>query len=790
MSESGAPGKRRSLFSQDWSGLAGTKRSGRGANIEKLISLVSPSEGASNKREASEEVEELEKRSVEKVASAPVVGEAAGVVAEKKDEAAASDAEAAAAAQKKKKRIVEAHWVSQFLKAVPFDLGKLGGASKAAVAKLDEYPTEMWECTIPDLYTGTGAHNDHFLINPDRPYHQNTIDHFAKSHAKVHTYMVDALARGERTDAAATACLQMFREQAKKSGGTQTKLTALVRSKAEKPTGAELLIRERKELALALWLLGTQTPLSRLSHKSWADAQRELGINLHSAKELRRVHYPLIFEAILRLRQEVFVTAGFIHTEFDFLTVFNKSILIVCGHTSVGYKLFSDILGIVEFSGFGGAEHVNQLVQETISRVAPNSVLLATNTVDGALRRASEELVGEDDTEWCICHQLALPIKKSLNLDRYPGSVIALDFAFMHHFGVFVRSKSDVTERLDMIRTRRLGAKSERRLLLDCLARWESEYRKIKRFVELQTDLNGLAKDELVAIELDLMKAKKLAPLDAFKPRFWARLEAMLPVITLLHQVSKSSQSASSVTISAIPYWLYQITNALVRVEDEPVAVSDWKETMLKLTNEQFGDMKGIASNMWAAAMLDPRFADLSLFGVTENVQEEVWDMITEEHIGFKTSRMRVAKKDESFELPDGQVTVAKGHLLTLQEEMPKLAKPFLVKLLAGEAKIGDIDPLEFWRKHAELGQRDDNYAQYTAIAATACMLLSAPGNTATSERGVGRLRRTATPYRSMLSENMLEQEVICSHFINGPMYNFNGVLAKVAQIQQELQKK
>jgi len=365
-----------------------------------------------------------------------------------------------------------------------------------------------------------------------------------------------------------------------------------------------------------LWLLGTQTPLSRLSHKSWADAQRELGINLHSAKELRRVHYSLIFEAILRLRQEVFVTAGFIHTEFDFLTVYNKSILIVCGHTCVDYKLFSDILGIVEFSGFAGAEHVNQLVQETISRVAPNSVLLATNTVDGALRRASEELVGEDDTEWCICHQLTLPIKKSLNLDRYPESVIALDFAFMHHFGVLVRSKSDVTERLDMIRTRRLGAKSERRLLLDCLARWESEYRKIKRFVELQTDLNALAKDELVAIELDLMKEKKLAPLDAFKPRFWARLEAMLPVITLLHQVSKSSQSASSVTISAIPYWLYRITNALVRVEDEPVAVSDWKETMLKLTNEQFGDMKGIASNMWAAAMLDPRFADLSLFGV------------------------------------------------------------------------------------------------------------------------------------------------------------------------------
>jgi hypothetical protein len=299
--------------------------------------------------------------------------------------------------------------------------------------------------------------------------------------------------------------------------------------------------------------------------------------------------------------------------------------------------------------------------------------------------------------------------------------VVALDFSFMHHFGVFVRSTSDVTERLDLIRTRRLGAKSERKLLLDCLARWESEYRKIKRFLELQTDLNALAKDELVAIELDLMKEKKLAPLDAFKPRFWARLEAMLPVITLLHQVSKSSQSASSVTISAIPYWLYQITNALVRVEDEPVAVSDWKETMLKLTNEQFGDMKGIASNMWAAAMLDPRFADLSLFGVAENVQEEVWDMITEEHIEFKTSRMRVAKKDESLELPDGHVTVAKGHLLTLKEEMPKLAKPFLVKLLAGERhRDRDASNSQAWngRKRAKQASRGQQQGTRRLVAA------------------------------------------------------------------------
>ncbi len=754
-----------------------------------LLTLEARSDRPSQKRDASEDVGRLEGLLAQGESVAPLAGEADGAQAEKKDEGGA-DVVAVVADGQKKKRNVEAHWVSYFLKRVPFDYNKLPGVSRKAVDRMDEYPSEMWECQIPDLYTGTGSHNDHFLLNPDRPFHQNTIDHFVKAHEKVNTYMVDAGGRGEIAETAAANCLKMLREQNKETGGTQSKLTGMVRKKGEVPSAGELLGRERKELSLALWLLATQTPLSRLSHKSWSDVQRELGTNLNSAKELRRVHYPLIFEAITRLRRTVFVSAGFIHTEFDFLTVFGKSILIVCGHTCVSYKLFSDILGIVEFSGFAGAEHVNQLVQETISRVAPNSVMLATNTVDGALRRASEELVGEDDTEWCICHQLALPIKKSLNLEKFPNSVIALDFAFMHHFGVFVRSRSDVQELLNLIRTKRAGVKSERQLLLDCLARWESEHRKLKRFLELKMDLVDLAKDPAVAQELGTLKEKSHAPLDAFKPMFWARLDAMSPVITLLHQVSKASQSASTVTISAIPYWLDQIRKALVRVEDEPAAVSAWKETMLKLTEEQFGDMNTEASNMWAAALLDPRFADLSFFGVSARVQDEVWDLIEDEHLNFKTTRARVAKKDELYSLPEGQVTVAKGHLQTLRAEMPGIARPFLTKLMAGQAKLGDLDPLSFWKEHAEKGQRDDNFGQYAAVAQTACLLLSAPGNTATSERGVGRLRRTATPYRNMLSENMLEQEVICSHYINGPLYKFEEVLRNVAAVQQELQKK
>jgi hypothetical protein len=41
-----------------------------------------------------------------------------------------------------------------------------------------------------------------------------------------------------------------------------------------------------------------------------------------------------------------------------------------------------------------------------------------------------------------------------------------------------------------------------------------------------------------------------------------------------------------------------------------------------------------------------------------------------------------------------------------------------------------------------------------------------------------------------MLSENMLEQEVICSHFFNRRLYKYEEVLGTAATIQKELLKK
>ena len=123
-----------------------------------------------------------------------------------------------------------------------------------------------------------------------------------------------------------------------------------------------------------------------------------------------------------------------------------RSIFLVAGRTVVDYTIFSDILGVVHWSCFGGAEHVAQLARLTADRTIPDCVLLCVNTVDGALVAASAEFVGDEDTIWCFSHGMALPVKKSLSLQRTPSCLVCLDFSFIHEFGVYIRAHAELIE--------------------------------------------------------------------------------------------------------------------------------------------------------------------------------------------------------------------------------------------------------------------------------------------------------------------------------------------------------
>lgn len=112
-------------------------------------------------------------------------------------------------------------------------------------------------------------------------------------------------------------------------------------------------------------------------------------------------------------------------------------------------------------------------------------------------------------------------------------------------------------------------------MLTDSLARWTSEWRKLKRFLELKPDLIELVREPEVKLILDEWRDEAGTPNDAMKPKFWARLEALFPVFEMLHSIVKLSQASNVIVMSSIPWWLQQIDSGLrIRVEDEPAEVA------------------------------------------------------------------------------------------------------------------------------------------------------------------------------------------------------------------------
>ncbi len=681
----------------------------------------------------------------------------------------------------KKPKGREKHWVEYFLQKVPFKSSKLSGRAKQVVEKMTEYPEQMYQCLVAEHYDGTGQHHEFLLIPPKRDMHQNIVTHF-DGHSRIKSYMEEALGNGEILERAAAACFQMLQKE-KQKGTLATH--GFVRKNAQEKRAEGLLPREIKEVALAVWLLDTRTPLYRLETASWKEFCKQIHLEMPKPDHLRRVHFGNIFECFLRLRRRLFEKAGFVHIEFDFMSLGASKFLIVCGCAVVDFEIFNDILGIVEYIGTEAAGHVSSMVHSTLSRVTSNSVLLSSVTVDGALRAAGTAVAegDDDDVLWCFAHQFALPVKKSLEGD----DSVSKDFSFLHFFGVYLRSHAPLREVLEL--EQRREGHEPKRVLLDSLARWTSEFRKVKRFLELESFLITIVKQENVQQLVSGWIEDGHAPVDVFKPRFFARLRAMKGVLEVFHEVIKLSQASTHPVVSQIPFFLARVETAVILVEDEPAAVAAWKDKFRALFLNQFRELRTSYNTMWLAVALDPRFADLKKWNISQELEDQIWENVGIEHVNLK--RLRFAREyGDQMSFPESRERTALSYVDTARVSM-KFWHDKLWKEKKSEKKsVLEINPLLWWKEMSEKGAVNDSLAEFKELALTACMFLSRRGTTAAAERGVGRVRHTLTPFRMMLSEGFAEQEVVASHFIRTPQYNFEKLCEELALLQKELKTK
>ena len=86
------------------------------------------------------------------------------------------------------KRAAKKSAKSELLQRVPFQKLLLSGQVQKLVAKMDEAPSEMFQCTLGEHYDGVGKHFEYLLIHAKRESHSNVVDHF-NGHKKVKEYM-------------------------------------------------------------------------------------------------------------------------------------------------------------------------------------------------------------------------------------------------------------------------------------------------------------------------------------------------------------------------------------------------------------------------------------------------------------------------------------------------------------------------------------------------------------------------------------------------------------------------
>ncbi len=239
----------------------------------------------------------------------------------------------------------------------------------------------------------------------------------------------------------------------------------------------------------------------------------------------------------------------------------------------------------------------------------------------------------------------------------------------------------------------------------------------------------------------------------------------------MLNRICKESQSESKVIISVIPHWVQEMRSVLVRVEDDPGAVADWKATLLELINHQFSSVDDKTGPIWLARSLDPRFSGV---GVTTEECDVLWETIVAEHMDLKEVRGKLQFGDD-YTLPPGSREVASGYAIMLRSELEKTAAAFTAKLASRKTKLNNMCPLDFYKTKCNNLHNKDSVLHYLEFAPTVCMELSLPGNTGTSERGVARIRRTVTPLCNLLSADSIEREVLSSHFINAPRIRLRG---------------
>jgi len=689
--------------------------------------------------------------------------------------------------KRQKKRQGPLSWVSHTIEFVPYDYVKLNQTAKSTIdarKKADglafQEPTEMVRCLLASLPSQKVGHSEYALKSQTSNYKRH-LDSF---HPDCVTWMEKAFEEDANPSALATSFKHFVSTKSRQppTPGKITNLFPLIKkSKSLNPT-------YRKELSFLVWMIEAENSFHGIDLESFKTMKKEMNAGLRSRRTLMKL-LGAIYAVALESMERVISKCGFFSTTFDYWHGQGEDFLGVTYHTCQhDFVLRSFVLDLVYTPGRKFISNVYIQVKQCIETHTSIESLHAASVTDRAknVLGASAMLVGDEDAEKCINHEI-----KSIIDDVFCGSdardpmapLAAGIFKFVVECVQWIRSSKLESDRFYVLQEE--VDNSSLQLVVDNITRWEGKYQTVSRFLALKETLQRMYKDADMGGS-SVFKDAVVGNEQLLDASFWVHLGEIKQLSEHFHIASKYLQGEKYVTVSSIPYWICQLRHCCVRREHDTMVCVELKEALLQSLNNRCDYYTTTVNNSLKAAALDPRFADLTQFGVSNQLIRECWNSIIQDQKALTASEEEDnAVVDVDNDLVDQML---KLQVQILERELVKQSMLFQQDVNA-TIKSVEYDPLVFWRKvvqnHDDITQKIPS-TQFRntlkAFAPVAALLFSIPAGSSPSEREFSSAGRTYTNLRNLLSDATLEQLVVVRHFMKQDEYSFESLVTLVEQ--------
>jgi hypothetical protein len=238
--------------------------------------------------------------------------------------------------------------------------------------------------------------------------------------------------------------------------------------------------------------------------------------------------------------------------------------------------------------------------------------------------------------------------------------------------------------------------------LIECATRWMWMLRALRKTCRLKSALIALYNN----VDVGFYDALTEMYPESFLLAWWVELEQYEEPLLALEEMIVGSQSKKHPTISSLLFWIWQMKEACNPIsgdcyrEDDKPRTTELKKGLLRSYNRQLDYYFTTCNNALKASALDPWFANVVQFGVSQEMADIAWESISTELI-----MLSVAKDRRDSVAPQYAATATEVRNL-----LEKTSKEFLVQLKYNKPiqdQLHSMCPLQFWHVSTTSGDLD-----------------------------------------------------------------------------------